>query len=367
MEKNMLIDIAVSNPPFKLFQLEAAEELKVRMPGGAAVARMIDIAAAHSGIETRYISIPDAEKNSSESFYSRDGIYLKPDTKARMLEYERWAKIIAKNAVEKIIKQNNFDVSKISHLITVSCTGFFAPGLDYYLINEFNIPINVRRINIGFMGCAASIIGFNTVFNQMNSAGGNEVNTLLVSVELCSLHLQTEPTRDNILANMIFADGCGAALFSNSIQNIQTKLKIISTDSMLFKNSDDYMGWKVGNYGFEMLLSSNLPKIIAGEAVPAIKQALAKHGLNIGLIKHWALHPGGRAILDALQTGLDLSDEIMLPSRSVLKNFGNMSSASILFVLKEILNSGKIDKDDICCAVAFGPGLTMEIALFKGV
>jgi predicted naringenin-chalcone synthase len=364
----MLIDIALANPPFKVSQARAAEELKERMPGGAAISRMIDIAAAHSGIDSRYISFPDTDENAAEKFYSKGGAYIKPDTKARMVEYEKWSKVIAKNAVEKLIKENNLDITKINRLVTISCTGFFAPGLDYYLINEFNIPMDVKRINIGFMGCAASVIGFNTIFDTMNNVSANEINALLVSVELCSLHLQTEPTRDNILANMLFADGCGAALFSNSpLYSKQLKLKIISTHSVLFKDSAEYMGWKVGNNGFEMILSSNLPKIISDEAVPAIKKVLLSYGLNINSINHWALHPGGRAILDVLQTGLNLSDELMLPSRNVLKHFGNMSSASILFVLKEILSSGKIKKDDICCTVAFGPGLTMEVALFKSL
>jgi predicted naringenin-chalcone synthase len=362
----MLIDIAVANPPFKVTQTRAAEELKLRMPGGSAIGRMIDIAASHSGIESRFISVPDSGEISSEKFYSQNGVYMKPGTKARMVEYEKWSKVVAKNAVEKLINDNNLDVSRINQLVTISCTGFFAPGLDYYLISEFNIPCDVKRVNIGFMGCAASVIGFNAVMNAMNVASEKEINSLLVSVELCSLHLQTEPTRDNILANMIFADGCGAALFSNSTMfNKGEKLKILNTDSVLFKDSADYMGWNVGDYGFEMVLSSNLPKIIADEAVPAVNKILSSHGLSASSINHWALHPGGRAILDALQNGLDLSDEKMLPSRNVLKHFGNMSSASILFVLKEILNSGKINKDDYCCAVAFGPGLTMEIAIFK--
>jgi predicted naringenin-chalcone synthase len=364
----MLIDIAVANPPFKVFQPRAAEELKERMAGGAAVGRMIDIAAVHSGIDSRFISIPDAGENPDEKFYSKEGVYFKPDTKARMTEYEKWSKLVSKDAVEKLIKGNDFDSSKINRLITISCTGFFAPGLDYYLINEFDISRDVKRINIGFMGCAASIIGFNTVFDEIAASPTNEINTLLVSVELCSLHLQTEPTRDNILANMIFADGCGAALFSNSSQlSRNAKMKIIFTDSRLFNNSAEYMGWKVGNKGFEMMLSSNLTKIISDEAVPAIEQVLYSHGLTVSSINHWALHPGGRAILDALQTGLGLSDEMALPSRYVLKNYGNMSSASILFVLKEILNTKNINKDDRCCAVAFGPGLTMEIAVFKGI
>src|SRR3990172_2234328 len=359
----MLIDIAPVTPPYKVAQSAAAEELKKRMGNKSAVSRMIDAAAFYSGIESRCIVMPDAELNAENKFYSVNGEYVSPDTERRMKEYEHWSKKLTANAVGDLFEKNNVDPKSIDRLITISCTGFFAPGLDYHLIQEFQIPHNVKRTNIGFMGCAASLIGFNSVLEVMNSADGNSSNTLLVSVELCSLHLQTEPTRDNILANMIFADGCAAALFAND--TTESGLQIVSTSSYLFRQSSEYMGWKIGNFGFEMILSSDLPKIILNGAVPKLKEILAGQNIRPEEIVHWALHPGGRAILDALQNGMKLSDEQMLPSRTVLQNYGNLSSASILFVLKEILNTSTLKKDDLICAVAFGPGLTMETALLK--
>lgn len=363
----MLIGIETSNPPYKVSQAKATEELKNRMAVKPAVARLIDSASVHSGIDFRYISIPDAEENTAKKFFSENGTYISPVTSVRMTEYEKWSALLAKQAAENVLSKHNMPAKSIQKLITISCTGFFAPGIDYQLINELGIPPNVKRTNIGFMGCAASIIGFNSVLEAMNSAEG-ELNTLLISVELCSLHLQTEPTRDNILANIIFADGCAAALFSNSnAYKASSYLKLISTDSLLFDNSSGMMGWKIGNEGFAMSLSSELPKAILNQAVPSLLDILIKHGIKKEDIKHWALHPGGRAILDALCEGIGLNEAKMFPSRKVLKNFGNMSSASILFVLKEIISNNEIQRDDLCCAVAFGPGLTMEVALFRGV
>ena len=364
----MLIDVAAVTPPYKVAQSVAAEELKKRMGSRPAVSRMIDAASAHSGIESRYIVMPDADPDSVNKFYSKNGEYVSPDTQKRMSEYEHWAKNLTVKAVGDLIKNNTVDPKSIDRLITISCTGFFAPGLDYYLIQEFQIPHNVKRTNIGFMGCAASLIGFNSVLEAMNSTDSKSSNVLLVSVELCSLHLQTEPTRDNILANMIFADGCAAALFSNSDStSLKPKFDILTTSSFLFDNSSTFMGWKIGNYGFEMTLSSELPKIIFESAIPALENILRDNNLSKENIKHWALHPGGRAILDSLQKGLSLDEEQMMPSRKVLKNFGNMSSASILFVLKEIIESQIVKPGELLCAVAFGPGLTMEVALLKGV
>jgi len=359
----MLIDIQTASPPYKVPQGLAKEELKKRMGEKPAVSRMIDMAAHYSGIDYRYVVVPDTDPEAKDKFYTDGVSFLRPDTNSRMAQYETWSRQLTKEAVGKVLSANNYEGEDIERLITISCTGFFAPGLDYHLINEFGIPASVKRTNIGFMGCAASLIGVNTVLEAMNSTNGNNLNTLLVSVELCSLHLQTQPTRDNILANTVFADGCGAALFS---RDKPAKLVPVSTDSVLFENTAGAMGWKIGNFGFEMMLSSDIPKMIIESAAPKLIEILNAKNISPDKIKYWALHPGGRAILDALQKGLKINEDKMEPSRKVLKNFGNMSSASILFVLKEIIDNYKVDKDDYCCAVAFGPGLTMEVALFKG-
>lgn len=361
----MLIDITTASPPYKVKQDYAASELKKRMGGTAALCRMIDIASAHSGIDHRYIVIPDGEEYSDEKLFTLKGEHVSPDTETRMKEYEKWATILSVNAVRDLIDKNKIDISTIDKIITISCTGFFAPGLDYEIIKELNIPRNVKRTNIGFMGCAASLIGVNSVWESMNN--NQSENIIMVSVELCSLHLQIKPTRDNILANMIFADGAAAAFFSDKSNSENLKLDIQFAESFLFEDSAKYMGWKIGNNGFEMMLSSELPKIILNSAAPRAIEILKSRGIAVDDIKHWALHPGGRAILDSLQNGLELSDEQLKPSRQVLKSYGNLSSVSILFVLKNILESRQLSKDDYCCAIAFGPGLTMELVLFKVV
>jgi len=361
----MLIDIATASPPYKVDKRYATDELKKRMGGTLIISRLIDMAANQSGIDHRFVVIPDGDEKSTEKFFTKNGNHFSPDIKSRMTEYEKWATLLVIKAVKDLSEKNKIDFSFIDRLITISCTGFFAPGLDYELINEFKISPSVKRTNIGFMGCAASLIGINSVWEAMRQ-NGNE-NVLMISVELCSLHLQIEPTRDNILANMIFADGAAAAFFSK--RNISEKryLEIQFAESFLFENSAKFMGWKIGNNGFEMMLSSELPKIILNSAAPKAKEILMQREVDIAKIKNWALHPGGRAILDSLQNGLELSDEQMKPSRKILRYFGNLSSVSILFVLKNIIDNESLQKDDYCCAIAFGPGLTMELVLFKVV
>lgn len=361
----MLIDISTASPPYKVDQKYVADELKKRMGNSAAISRMIEMASNQSGIEQRYFVVPDGEESVKEKFFTKDGSHFSPDTKTRMLEYKKWATKLTQQAAKELIEKNSIDVRKIDRIITISCTGFFAPGLDFELIKYLNLPSQIKRTNIGFMGCAASLIGMNSVWEAMSN--NSSENVLLISVELCSLHLQTEPTRDNILANLIFADGAAAAFFSFNHSADREKLRIEFCESILFDNSSEYMGWKIGNNGFEMILSSELPKIILNSAAPKIKEILLNKGIEINQIKHWALHPGGRAILDALQNGLELNDSEMIASREVLKKYGNLSSVSILFVLKNIIDSRQLQKDDYCCAVAFGPGLTMEVVLFKVV
>jgi predicted naringenin-chalcone synthase len=361
----MLIHIVTSVPPNKVSQARASEEIKKRMASRPGIGRLIDNTARNSGIESRYTVVPDANADSPDKFYSVESGAVVPDTRTRMTEYEKWSKVLAKDAVGRLIQETQCRPSSFRRIITVSCTGFYAPGLDYYLINEFNFSPAVQRTHIGFMGCAAAIVGITSVIESLSAAGSSEGTTLLAALEICSLHLHTEPTRDNILANMIFADGCAAVLFSKSAE-FKHRLHLLFTDSYLFSNSSEFMGWKIGNTGFEMILSSELPRIILEEAVPVIKKVLGRYGLDIRSVNHWALHPGGRAILDSLQSGLELSDADMKPSRDILRNYGNMSSPSIIFVLKELLESGNVLKNEHVCAVAFGPGLTMEIALMKG-
>jgi predicted naringenin-chalcone synthase len=360
----MLIDISTSVPPFIVEQKTAAEELKKRMgKDSKAVQRLIDMAASQSGITKRHIVIPDADLNEKEKFYSDNNGYIIPDTHKRMTEYEKWSKYLVREAVNGVIKSTGINPAEIERLITISCTGFYAPGFDHYLVEELKLPLWVRRTNIGFMGCAASIIGFNSVMESL--AREKENNILLVSCEICSIHLQMEPTRDNILANMIFADGAAAALFSNSEElSRKPKMKLLDTQSVLFPSSADFMGWKIGNKGFEMILSSELPRIILNEAVPAVLKMLDAQGVKKEKIKYWALHPGGRAILDSLHKGLQLTDDEMEPSRTILDNYGNLSSVSILFVLKELMKK-ELERGELVCAIAFGPGLSMELALFK--
>ncbi|HVO73711.1 MAG TPA: type III polyketide synthase, partial [Ignavibacteriaceae bacterium] len=328
MKKVYLVDITTASPPFKVSQEKAARELIKRIGTRPVIARLIKAASTHSGIETRLVVLPDAADNPEERFFSKNGKDVVPTTQERMDEYEKWSKKLVYDAVGNLISRNQIETEGIRRLITISCTGFFAPGLDYFLIEGFKLRREIKRTNIGFMGCAASITGFQSVLESLGNSKNESQDALLVSIELCSLHLQLEPTRDNILSNMIFADGCAAACFSNSAVSHGAKLELIDTFVYLFEDSSGYMGWRIKNEGFQMILSPELPKIILESAAPELIKILKSNGIEKEKVKHWALHPGGRAILDSLQKGLKLSDDQMIPSRKILRNYGNMSSSS---------------------------------------
>lgn len=357
----MLLDIATSLPPYRVSQQTAYAELKKRMTAEKpAAARILDAAISHSGIESRNVIVLEGDDTPDQFLF---GDNSNPTTKERMKRYEEASRTLSCQAVAALLNNTGIAAEQINRLITVSCTGFYAPGPDYHLIKQFDMPRSIQRTNIGFMGCAASITGFTSVLEALSRTKERSA-ILLVSVELCSLHIQFEPTRDNLLSNTIFSDGCAAALFTND-PGRRGRLKLIDTVTVLFDNSSELMGWKIGDSGFEMRLSSEIPKLIVSAAAPALKNILKDKGID--KIKYWALHPGGRAILDALQQGLELSDEQMKYSRSVLRQYGNMSSASIMLVLKELLDEVRPKDDEYLCAAAFGPGLTMEVAIFRGV
>ncbi len=358
----VLIDIATASPPYVVRQATAAAELKQRMGGNAVVNRMIDAAASRSGIETRHVVVPDADPAVEKRFYPVTSAGPHPGTAQRMGLYRDWSGRLAVEASSALLAKTGTPPASVDRLITISCTGFSAPNFDQQIITQLGLPPVVRRTHIGFMGCAAALVGLN---NVLEAGQGSGRTILLVALELCSLHVQTEPTRDNILANMLFADGCGAALFSSDPAR-KGKARLVATDSFLLKDSEKMMGWEIGDRGFQMVLSAALPDVIAGAAVPAARRILSDHNLSPDRIRHWALHPGGRVILDALQVGLGLSDAQMAPSRTVLSRQGNMSSASIVYVIKEVLENSSLRPGELFCAVAFGPGLTMEMALFEG-
>jgi predicted naringenin-chalcone synthase len=325
--------------------------------------RLVRILYRNSGIETRHSVIPDW----GEGFFipTEAGSTRQPSTAERNEIYTREGKKLAVDLGHKLLATAaGFSPTDITHVVTASCTGFFNPGIDYFLCQELGLPNSTQRYHLGFMGCYAAFpaLRMATQFCQANP----ESVVLVMCLELCSLHLQINGSEDTILANSLFADGAGAVLISaRPPQPGSDTYRIDDFDSALIPSGKEAMAWSIGDLGFDISLSSYVPKIIGAGIGEILQPLLTRNELTTQDIDRWAVHPGGKSIVDKVAKSLELSPAHVQPSRTVLQKFGNMSSTTILFVLKETLAQPAVADHEKVCAMAFGPGLTVETALLQ--
>ena len=322
---------------------------------------------AHSGIERRHqvIGRPLVEdmlhgtRNSGSIYLPKtNGDEQGPTTAQRMAMYAEHAPRLAIDAVSKALSEGNIEPSRVTHLITVSCTGFIAPGVDYALMERLKLSPTVQRTHVGFMGCHGALNGLR-VANAFATADPSAV-ILLCAVELCSLHYYYGLQPDRVVANALFADGCAAIVGTGGTGQIPWQLH--ANGSCLIDKTAKMMTWSVGDHGFEMTLSRKIPDQIALYLRPWLERWLDDNGLSLGDVKNWAIHPGGPKILAAVQETLDLSDADMSASRHVYATHGNMSSTTVLFIAEELRQRGL---GGPIVMIGFGPGLVVEAALWR--
>ena len=268
--------------------------------------------------------------------------------------YNRHAAPLSVDAVRDCL-QGPLKHAAITHLITVSCTGMSAPGLDLQLVELLDLPRNTWRTSVNFMGCYAAIHALKLADAICHSDPAAKV--LLVCTELCTLHFQREPTPDNIASSLLFADGSAAALVVHD-QHEHRGLAITHFYSEVVPKGKKDMAWELSSSGFQMTLSNYVPSLIAEDFEALTGRALHHAGLPLAAITHWCIHPGGKKILEVISNSLHLPDDALQHSYEVLKQYGNMSSSTILFVLKNMMH--QLDADARVFGAAFGPGLTME-------
>ncbi|MBN2545836.1 MAG: type III polyketide synthase [Spirochaetes bacterium] len=319
-----------------------------------------------SAINKRHTVINDYGKEPEDyTFYPKNKKMLpEPSTMQRNDLYIKESNRLSLKAVNKLLKELPRGLkNKITHIITISCTGFSAPGFDFYILKKLNLSPDIDRFHIGFMGCYAAFTGMKLA-RQICLADDN-ARVLMVNVELCSLHFQQKFEPDIVVANAIFSDGISAALISADQNDSKgEKLVLHSFTSHYIADSEDDMAWKIGLYGFDMKLSYYVPKLIDANIMKILGILLKKAGYKREEIDIWAIHPGGKAILEKLEKTLNLNRLDLKYSYDVLWEYGNMSSSTIMFVLDRIINEsikGKI------FAIAFGPGLTVESGLLEKI
>ena len=322
------------------------------------IKRKMNMVAHKSGIQTRYSVLSDFGKQPSDfTFFEKNWDLSPPVSLSKRMEiYKTNALQLSLSAIRKIANFESIK-SSITHIITVTCTGLFAPGLDIELIQELDLSPKTQRSSINFMGCNAAIIALNQANSICN--GQEDAKVLVVCTELCTIHIQNSFTDDYLLSNSLFSDGSAAAIVSSKPQNLPeyTDLSITSFDSLIIHEGQNDMAWQLSENGFLMSLSAYISNLINGN----MSKMLSDLNIQKDKIHFWAIHPGGKKILDDFANVFDLKNNELESAYHVLRTYGNMSSPTILFVLKELIgNDEKKKGGDTIFTAAFGPGLTIE-------
>lgn len=312
--------------------------------------------AARSQIRQRWSCLAPARPGSSAAV-DAGGFYTVgrfPSTGERMARYEREAPALAAQAVARL--GLGAAARRVSHLIVTSCTGFSAPGIDLELVRRCGLDPSVERTMIGFMGCYAAIPALKLARHIVRSDPAARV--LVICVELCTLHLQETEDLERLLGFLLFGDGASAALVSAE----PTGLALDGFNAVLMQQAADQITWTIGDVGFDMVLSGQVPGTISDALRAGSARVLPN--ISAAAIDMWAVHPGGRTVLDAVEGALALEASALAASRAVLRDYGNMSSPTVMFVLEALLRA-KAPAGARGCAMAFGPGLTAETMLFS--
>jgi alpha-pyrone synthase len=272
-----------------------------------------------------------------------------PDTARRMQLFEQSAPVLMRKAVDRLAL-NEKERSSITHLLVTCCTGLYAPGLDFEIVDHVGLSAGVERTMVGFMGCYAAINALKLARHIVRS--DPKAVVLMVNLELCTLHLQETQELEQVLSFLIFADGAAASLITAREQGFA----LDSFKAVMVPETRGLITWKIRGMGFDMLLSGQVPAELA-RALHEGELMAERDGIDL-----WAVHPGGRSILDAVEKGLELPVGALAASREVLSCFGNMSSATVMFVLQRMMQQARPGQRG--CAMSFGPGLTAETMRF---
>lgn len=382
-----ILSFGTAVPAYGVEQMRISEWMANSLGKQSATSRLLHSIHANSGIEMRYSCCADYLQSPTESRFapgqSRDNA---PTTAERMVIYTKEAPPLgttaARRALEEYAESSGAGfadvLASITHLVVVSCTGFFAPGLDFVMARDLGLSPSVQRTLIGFMGCSAAFNALRSAYQIVRSQP--EARVLVVSVELCSLHTQPNPGREQLAAYALFADGAAACLVGQPIPDAVDLFYLESFQTTTKPDTQFEMAWEIGDYGFTLQLSPKVPHHLAAIAPDVVQTLFPQRRPDF-----WAIHPGGRAIVDRLAQIFDLCPEQVAASREVLRRYGNLSSATILFVLDELRRhlgqsraqvlsvSGKgtnlkpsaVSDDGHApsgVAMAFGPGLVVEMA-----
>ncbi|WP_137846434.1 type III polyketide synthase [Microbacterium sp. 2FI] len=359
-----IVSIGTAVPTTRIAQ-DRARDLFATQPGADRLTeRLIRAAFDAAAIEHRHTVLSQLDETRPGSgiddarFIDDERVLLRPTTGTRNDLYIRAAPALSAAAARMAMADAAVAASEITHVVTVSCTGFVAPGPDYLLVRDLGLSSTVERYHVGFMGCAAALPGIRLAARIADSDPTAVI--LVVCTELCTLHIRPSADPQQIVAASVFADGAAAAIVTADPEaGGPGGLELDRFTTALTSEGEDDMVWTIGDHGFEMILSAEVPRIVGREIRGAVDRFLG----GAPAPDAWAVHPGGRSVLDRVEAGLELDPAALDASRSVLRDYGNMSSATVLFILRRMLEDDDIGDGARVAALAFGPGLTVESAL----
>ena len=351
-----IVSIGTAVPEYRHEQQKIFEFMSRAYAINETEKRKLKFVYKHSGIETRYSVLPDFSLPAKEwqFFPATENLEPFPSIEKRMKSFREHAAPFSLKAITDCLK--NYKDQKITHLITVSCTGMSAPGLDLELMELMNLPANTWRTSINFMGCYAAIHALKLA--DMICKTDTKANVLIVCIEFCTLHFQNKYSTDNISSGILFGDGAAAVLVTGDDEIDGMRFDHFHS-AVSFKSKQE-MVWEMSSTGFLLTLSGYIPELIEADFNKIVSEALNGTRLTKEDITHWCIHPGGKKILEAVHNSLQFTNGQLQPCYDVLNDYGNMSSPTILFVLKRI--QGALDKKqhNNIFGAAFGPGLTIE-------
>jgi predicted naringenin-chalcone synthase len=364
-----ILGLGTAVPATLVNQADAAEIARSLCCGGAEHETWLPALHAQTGIQTRRLAFSQdlvddmvqGTRHSGSIFLPTGAVEDRgPTTGQRMQHYAQHAPPLALEAAGRALRQARLAAADITHLITVSCTGFRAPGLDYELIQGLGLPCTTERTHVGYMGCHGALNGLRVA--QALAGSNPHARILLCALELCSLHYHYGWDPEKVVANAIFGDGCAAVVGAPQAVAPEGCWRVAASGSCYLPDSARAMTWTIGDHGFEMTLSKRVPGLIAMHLRPWLESWLAANGLTLDEVGSWAIHPGGPRILMAVEEALGLCRQQTVAGLEVLAEYGNMSSPTVLFILERLRDAGA---DRPCVALGFGPGMVAEAALFR--
>jgi predicted naringenin-chalcone synthase len=357
-----VLGLGTAVPPHRMSQPAALAMCADVVTREARQRRFLRVLFHESGVEHRHTILPEGfgyewvggerGANVPDDAAEHPG----PTTPERMAIYTEFGTPLARSACERALKDAAVEPREITHLVTVSCTGFEAPGIDVALLRELGLRPTVQRVNVGFMGCHGAINGLRVAHGIAHSQPGATV--LLCCIECCTLHGRSTWDRERILCNALFGDGAASLVLRGGGTGRPGGWRVAATGSCLLPDCEEAMTWRIGEHGFEMQLTARVPELIEQHLRPWFEAWLLEQGTSRDAIVHWGVHPGGPRIVDAVERSLGLDGEATAVSRGVLAEFGNMSSPTVLFVFDRFS-----PPRGPCLLLGFGPGLVAEAAL----